>query len=109
MDSAWFQSYLVGSKQSVVLRGHSSKCGYILASVSQGSVLGLLLFLVYINYIIDVVNCNLKMFADDTCLYVSAEDSNISANILIITLRMLESGLTSALSTSTQTRLNPCK
>ena len=79
---AWFQSYLVGRKQRVVLRGHSSSWGNIQAGVPQGSVLGPLLFLVYINDITDVVNCNLKMFADDTCLYVSAENSNISANIL---------------------------
>jgi len=45
--------------------------------VPQGSVLGPLLFILYINNIIEVCpdGCNIKMFADDTLIYVSGESS----------------------------------
>jgi len=45
--------------------------------VPQGSVLGPLLFILYINDIIEVcpVGCNIKMFADDTLIYVSGESN----------------------------------
>ena len=33
-------------------------------------------FIVYINDLADVVNCNIKLFADDTCLYVKIDDQS---------------------------------
>ena len=46
-----------------------SECGDMIAGVHQGSVLGPLLFLVYVNDIVNVVNCGIKLFADDTLIY----------------------------------------
>ena len=74
----WFDNYLTERKQRVVIRGQFSYWGDIMAGVPQGSSLGPLTFLVYINDLAEVVNCNLKMFADDTCLYVTVEDPTTS-------------------------------
>ena len=53
-------------------------CHNMICYVPQGSSLGPLTFLVYINDLAEVVKCNLKMFADDTCLYVTVEDPTTS-------------------------------
>jgi hypothetical protein len=78
----WFTDYLNDRKQRVIIKGECSSWGDIKAGVPQGSVLGPLLFLIYINDLENVVSCNLKMFADDTCLYVTTDDSALSANTL---------------------------
>ena len=49
-----------------------------MAGVPHGSSPGPLIFLVYINDLAEVVKCNLKMFADDACLYVTVEDPTTS-------------------------------
>ena len=78
----WFENYLAERKQRVLIRGQSSLWGNIQASVPQGSVLGPLLFIVYINDLADVVDCSIKMFADDTCLYVTV-DNPVSSQIIL--------------------------
>ena len=71
----WFANYLSNRMQRVVINGQFSDWKTIFAGVPQGSVLGPLLFLVYINDITSVVKyCNVRLFADDTCLFVSTKD-----------------------------------
>ena len=55
------------------------KVSTISAGVPQGSVLGPLFFLVYINDLVDNVNCDIKMFADDTSLFSRVDDPVRSA------------------------------
>ena len=53
--------------------------------VPQGSVLGPILFLIYVNDIPEIVNCSVKMFADNTKLFrtvKSIDDCNILQNYL---------------------------
>ena len=74
------QNFLKNRKQRNVLNGQSSKWGDISAGVPQSSILGPLLFLVYINDLAIGLKCNVNLFADDTSLFTVVEDSNTAAN-----------------------------
>jgi hypothetical protein len=78
----WFTSYLSSRKQRVVYANSSSKWSSINAGVPQGSILGPLLFLIYINDIIGNINANIRLFADDTSLYIVVDTPDTAANIL---------------------------
>ena len=66
----WFKSYLLDRKQFVSINGHDSNLASILYCVLQGSVLGPLLFLIYINELNLVTKfCKVYHFADDTNLF----------------------------------------
>ena len=64
----WIGSYLRGRSQKVVINGVASNPRYINASVPQGSILGPLLFLVYVNDLVDDLETTPYLFADDTSL-----------------------------------------
>ena len=78
------ESYLTKRKQSVVLNGCISEQLPIIAGVPQGSVLGPLLFLIYINDIADDLSSDSFLFADDTSMFEPAINSDISAAAHII-------------------------
>ena len=62
----WFTDYLSCRKQLVTLSGVKSEILNISAGVPQGSILGPLLFLVYINDIVADINASINLFAEDT-------------------------------------------
>ena len=64
----WFESYLTERYQHVAIEGTSSDWTPIKAGVPQGSVLGPLLFLVYIYNIVDNITSACFLFADDSLL-----------------------------------------
>ena len=76
------ENYLSNRFQRVLLNGQTSSWKPVLAGVPQGSILGPLLFLVYINDLPDGLKSNAKLFADDTSLFTIVKDKNESANIL---------------------------
>ena len=62
---SWFQSYLDGQVQRVALEGTFSNYKTVKAGVPQGSILGPLLFLIFINDIVEEIGSNIRLFADD--------------------------------------------
>ena len=68
--------FLSFRKQRVVLNKKVSKWTSIEAGVSQGSILGPLLFLIYINNLSDDLSTNAKLFADNTSLFSIVRDIN---------------------------------
>ena len=75
----WLKSYLSDRCQQVSINGHSSRYKAIEAGVPQGSIMGRLLFLIYINDIINNLTSNACLFADDTSLYVLVNNPNEAA------------------------------
>ena len=69
-------------KQRVTLNGQTSSWTELNAGVSQGLVLGSLLFLIYINDLPDGFSSNAKLFADDTSLFFVVHDVHSSASDL---------------------------
>ena len=79
----WSVDYLTIHVQSVVIDGRASQWGKVRSGVPQGSVLGPLSFLLFINYITHIVtHCNIRLFADDTCLF-SEVDNHLETPELI--------------------------
>ena len=68
--------FLKERKQRVVLNGQHSKWSNISAGVPQGSILGPLLFLIYINDLPDNLSSNPKLFADDTSFFSVVHNIN---------------------------------
>ena len=79
----WFDNYLNGRRQRVCINGVQSCWTDILRGVPQGSILGPLLFTIYVNDLPQsVVHGKIKQYADDTTLYtVSDNITDLSNNL----------------------------
>ena len=73
--------FLKDRKQRVVLNGQNSLWANIEAGVPQGSILGPLLFLIYINDLPDNQSTNVKLFADDSSLFSVVHDIATSSDL----------------------------
>ena len=86
----WFQSYLTDRKQYVMFNGSKSDSKQLFYSVPQGSILGPLLFNLYINDVASIaMNMNRTIFADDSCFYLVNENlttliNTINSDLLIV-------------------------
>ena len=74
---AWFQSYLSARRQCVSINGTFSEFMTIDCGVPQGSILGPLLFLIYINDMSISLNCRLSLYADDSALLFAHKDPDV--------------------------------
>ena len=74
--------FLYQRKQRVVLNGQDSSWANIEVGVPQGSILGPLFFLIYINNLFDGLTSNPKCFPDDTSLFSVIHNINSAANDL---------------------------
>ena len=86
----WFKSYLSDRKQAVVVNGSCSDFLTVSAGVPQGSVLGPLLFLIYINDINEGIVSTTKLFADDTSMYLSVNDDETRSETLNLDLNKIQ-------------------
>ena len=73
---------LSNRKQRVFLNGQVYTWTSVNAGVPQGSILGPMLFLIYINDLFDNLSSNVKVFTDDTYLFSVMRDINVSARKL---------------------------
>ena len=73
----WMKDYLSDRMQKVILNGKSSSWKKITAGVPQGSVLGPLCFLVYINDIVENINSHIFLFADNASLFRTVDEVSL--------------------------------
>ena len=85
----WIKDFLDNRKQAVVINGINSEKIPVSSGVPQGSVLGPILFLAYINDLPEQVKSRVRLFADDTALYL-AISSTTESEVLQTDLASLE-------------------
>jgi hypothetical protein len=85
----WSEAFLLNRTQSVVLEGDHSHEAPVTSGVPQGSVLGPLYFLVYINDLPNSIQSQVRLFADDTAVYLTI-NSPLDSKILQDDLHALE-------------------
>ena len=66
---AWLRHFLTWRRQHVILRGTRSNWSSVTSGTPQGTILGLLLFFIYINDITNCVSSTVKLYVDDTKIY----------------------------------------
>ena len=76
------ESFLSNRYQRAVLNGQASSWPCVKAGVPQGSILGPLFFLIYINDLSENPKSSAKLFADDTAIFHVVKNYNTSAEIL---------------------------
>ena len=82
------RDFLSERRQRVVLNGQAYRWTNATAGVPQSSIVGPLLFLIYINDLSVGLSTNAKLFADNTSLFFVIHDSQTSANVLNKDLEM---------------------
>ena len=86
----WITSYLFNRQQIVKYSGTSSSMGYVSCGVPQGSILGPLIFIIFVNDIVDCLKrTQIIKYADDTVLYVPGKSIEIIENELSSDLSIL--------------------
>ena len=80
----WIRSFLSRRKQAVVINGIKSNASNVLSGVPQGSVMGPLLFLIYINDLPIQISPQVLLFADDVKLYCPNQQSDIITKEVVI-------------------------
>ena len=90
----WFRSYLSRRRQCVDVSGTWSDFMDVTCGVPQGSILGLQLFLIYINDMYSSLSCRLSLYADDSALFFSHKEPSTIASRLSAELSRCKCWLT---------------
>ena len=103
----WFKSYLTNRKQFVSINGSNSDYNDITCGVPQGSLLGPLLFILYINDFQNSSNVlSFILFADDTSFFFSHKNPDTLLNTVNSELKCMNSGFSSWSATTNQWMLH---
>ena len=88
----WIKSFLDNRTQTVVVDGKQSRTAPVTSGVPQGTVLGPILFLAYINDLPDNITSQVRLFADDTVVYaaISRMDDSLALQRDLDTLQTWE-------------------
>ena len=79
---SWYDSYLTNRTFIVNVENYFSSPGDLSCGVPQGSILGPLIFLLYVNDMSNSMDCGLLLYADDPCLMFTGPDvKTIEANL----------------------------
>jgi hypothetical protein len=87
---SWFRHFITGRKQGVVIRGTFSEWSPVSSGTPQGTILGQILFLIYIHDITDCILSKVKLYADDTKSYREIKDPVLNTHILQNDLNSLD-------------------
>ena len=76
----WINAFLHNRTQEVVVNGSTSAAAPVISGIPQGTVLGPVLFVIYINDLLDNISSGGLMFADDTKIYrqITSRDDALS-------------------------------
>jgi retron-type reverse transcriptase len=72
----WVERFLSNRIQKVIVNGTESKCHHVTSGIPQGSVLGPMLFVIYINDMPEMVESSTYLFADDTKIFREIREEN---------------------------------
>ena len=86
----WVENFLSNRTQYVSVNGKDSNSIPVTSGVPQGSVLGPTLFIYFINDLPDVVDCSIRIFADDTKIYLPIQSKSDSDKLQTNINHMLE-------------------
>ena len=74
--NTWITALLQDRQQRVMINGTGSSWSPVLSGVPQGTVIGLILFLLYINDIATGINSRMRLFTDDSIIYREIHDND---------------------------------
>ena len=77
----WIEDFLHQRSQRVVCNGEHSNWAPVLSGVPQGSVIGPILFLIYINDFPEEIRSTVRLFADDTIMYMTMSGASDAASL----------------------------
>ena len=77
----WIKNFLLDRKQRVVISGEASSWRDVLSGIPQGSVLGPVLFICYVNDMPETVQSMIRMFADDTKVFAQSNTNEQCQNL----------------------------
>ena len=83
VELSWFKSYLTNRKQICCLYNNMSEPEQIICGVPQGSIIGPLLFILYVNDLPTCFSkCSVNIYADDTVFYYGSDDVNTIKHVM---------------------------
>ena len=77
----WMKDFLSDRTQQVIINGGCSSKAKVISGVPQGAVLGPLLFLIYINDLPDIVNSQIRLFANNSYVYKTINNTQDSLQL----------------------------